>query len=132
MFSICPSENAAAFDQFHIEVDTRSASDWTKAVYAPQTLLEEAGDIDLKDYDLVYINGHLSQETANKIAESQIACIVNADRAIDDLFNTTFAAYLQKDDADGSYVNYQFYFYKNMFAKAAQIAPMSKQTAEVW
>lgn len=80
---------------------------------------KKPGDIDLKDYDLVYINGHLSQETANKIAESQIACIVNADRAIDDLFNTTFAAYLQKDDADGSYVNYQFYFYKNMFAKAA-------------
>ena len=126
VFYLDPSENAAAFDQFHIEVDTRSASDWTKAVYAPgidsdssQTLLEEAGDIDLKDYDLVYINGRLSPETADKIAESQIACIVNADRAIDDLFNTTFAAYLQKDDADDSYVNYQFYFYKNLFAKAA-------------
>ena len=125
VFYLDPSENAAAFDQFHIEVDTRSASDWTKAVYAPgidsdssQTLLEEAGDIDLKDYDLVYINGHLSPETADKIAESQIACIVNADRAIDNLFNTTFAAYLQKDDADDSYVNYQFYFYKNLFAKA--------------
>ena len=126
VFYLDPSENAAAFDQFHIEVDTRSASDWTKAVYAPgidsdssQILLEEAGDINLKNYDLVYINGHLSQETADKIAESQIACIVNADRAIDDLFNTTFAAYLQKDDADDSYVNYQFYFYKNLFAKAA-------------
>lgn len=126
VFYLDPSKNAAAFDQFHIEVDTRSASDWTKAVYAPgidsdssQILLEEAGDINLKNYDLVYINGHLSQETADKIAESQIACIVNADRAIDDLFNTTFAAYLQKDDADDSYVNYQFYFYKNLFAKAA-------------
>lgn len=126
VFYLDPSENASAFDQFHIEVDTRSASDWTKAVYAPgadsdnsQTLLEDAGDIDLKNYDLVYINGHLSQEIADKIAESQVACVVNADRATDDIFNTTFAAYLQKDDADGSYVNYQFYFYKNLFVKAA-------------
>lgn len=117
---------SSAFDNFHIEVETRSASDWTKAVYSSgasqedaQTVLEDVGNIDLSDYDLIYINGNLSADMAKKIVESQIACVVNVNRGINDVFTETFAAYMQNDDADGSYVSYQFYFYKNLFASSS-------------
>lgn len=90
---------SSAFENFHVEVDTRSASDWTKAVYSSgasqdnsQTILEDAGGIDLSSYDLIYINGHLSKAMADQAAQSQVPCVVNCDRAIDNTFKESFAA----------------------------------------
>ena len=124
-----------AFENFHVEVDTRSASDWTKAVYSSgasqdnsQTILEDAGEIDLSSYDLIYINGHLSKAMADQAAQSQVPCVVNCDRAIDDTFKESFAAYIKGEDADESYVNYQVYFYKNLFASTTG-ADASQETS---
>ena len=126
---------SSAFENFHVEVDTRSASDWTKAVYSSgasqdnsQTILEDAGKIDLSSYDLIYINGHLSKAMADQAAQSQVPCVVNCDRAIDDTFKESFAAYIKGEDADGSYVNYQVYFYKNLFASTTG-ADASQETS---
>lgn len=126
---------SSAFENFHVEVDTRSASDWTKAVYSSgasqdnsQTILEDAGKIDLSSYDLIYINGHLSKDMADQAAQSQVPCVVNCDRAIDDTFKESFAAYIKGEDADGSYVNYQVYFYKNLFASTTG-ADASQETS---
>ena len=111
------------FNNFTISVDTRLASNWTKAVYASgsggnESLFEDAGDINLEDYDLVYINGSLSKDMAQRILDSQLPCMVNTGRGINDVFNGVFAAYLKSSDADGSYVSYQMYFYKNIFLPA--------------
>lgn len=128
-------EESSAFENFHVEVDTRSASDWTKAVYSSgasqdnsQTILEDAGKIDLSSYDLIYINGHLSKDMADQAAQSQVPCVVNCDRAIDVAFKESFAAYIKGEYEDGSYVNYQVYFYKNLFASTTG-ADASQETS---
>ena len=85
-----------------------------------QTILEDAGKIDLSSYDLIYINGHLSKDMADQAAQSQVPCVVNCDRAINVTFKESFAAYIKGEYEDGSYVNYQVYFYKNLFASTTR------------
>ena len=55
---------------------------------------------------------------AQRILDSQLPCMVNTGRGINDVFNKVFAAYLKSSDVDGSYVSYQMYFYKNIFLPA--------------
>lgn len=126
VFHLEPSDEAGEDDQtwnnFTISVDVRQASDWKKAVYASasgstESLFEDAGDINPKDYDLIYINGTLSQKMAESIQTSQVPCIVNIERGLGETFQHAFSAYLKSadEDTDGSYVSYQIYFYKNTF-----------------
>lgn len=76
--------------------------------------------IELKDFDLIYINGKLTETAANAIAEQTaiIPCIINQEKAISSDGTETdiqkaFQAYLKKDDKDSHYVSRQIYFFKN-------------------
>lgn len=68
----------------------------------------------LADYDLIYINGTLSDTTAAFFKDSTVPCIINASRLTDaSVLQETFKAFIKDSDADGHYVNHYVYFFKN-------------------
>lgn len=68
----------------------------------------------LADYDLIYINGTLSETTAAYFKNSTVPCIINASKMTDDsVLKSTFEAFVKDTDADGHYVNHYLYFFKN-------------------
>ena len=121
------------FDDFQMEVDTRLATDLTKKVYAGAnggagtgsdgttgagstgsgagSVFEDAGDLNLSDYSLIYVNGTLSAETAQAILDSEVACIVNADRTQPEEFQAIFDGFIKPGDADNNYVTQYVYFF---------------------
>ena len=107
----------ADFDSFQIEVDTRSAADVTKAVYASaahtggDTVLEDAGETKISDYDLIYINGALSEETASAILNTTVPCIVGSKAYGKAVFTDKFSGFLNTEDADQSYVRQYMYMF---------------------
>lgn len=108
------------FKNFQIQVDTRLATDVTKAVYAAAThdggasLTEDAGETDLSSYDLICINGGLSEETAAAILQTTVPCIVGTKAYNTTVFADKFSGFLKPEDADGAYVHQYMY----MFAAA--------------
>lgn len=122
-----------AFDDFQMEVDTRLASDFTKKIYAGSedmagtgigTVLEDAQDVNPADYDLIYVNGSLSAQTAQAVLDSGIACIVNADRAQTDVLKDIFAAFIKDTDGDGHYVTQYVYFFRDQNAAGTAISSL--------
>ena len=107
----------ADFDSFQIEVDTRSAADVTKAVYASaahtggDTVLEDVGETKISDYDLIYINGALSEETASSILNTTVPCIVGSKAYGNTIFTDKFSGFLNTEDADQSYVRQYMYIF---------------------
>lgn len=65
----------------------------------------------IEGYDLIYVNGDLSEATASAISQSSVPCIINnvnvAGTALGTLDSFTMA------DDDGHYVNTYVYFFKN-------------------
>ena len=101
------------YDGFSIQVDTRYADDASKPVHANVSESEEdASDIDVTSYDLIYVNGALSENLAIKIADSDVPCIINMGNADNENLQTAFVSSLKSGDADGNYVNKKRYFFK--------------------
>ena len=140
VFHLTPKDSDDAedgeFENFKIEVDTKSASDATTPVYAQaesddsediqssdteNAVSDGAGDTltdSLKGYDLLYINGDLNQNVADAAAESGVPCIINAAKVSDgSAIATAFASLIRNtdEDADGHYVNTNVYFFKDTF-----------------
>ena len=65
----------------------------------------------MESYDLIYVNGELSEAAASAISQSSVPCIINnvnvAETALGTLNSFT------KADDDGHYVNTYVYFFKN-------------------
>ena len=65
----------------------------------------------MESYDLIYVNGKLSEAAASAISQSSVPCIINnvnvAETALGTLNSFT------KADDDGHYVNTYVYFFKN-------------------
>ena len=127
------------WDKFSIQVDTLEAnaqttfsdvnsstdeftdntfSDGTEAAVIDSSARQAA--ISLEDYDLIYINGHLSPETANSIANANpfVPCIINQVRTAGDqstIISEAFREYIKQEDQDQDqhYVSQQVYFFKN-------------------
>ena len=74
----------------------------------------------LDNYDLIYVNGTLSDDVAAAIAATSTPCIVNSSRVNVTAFTNAFSKFVRNDteDADGHYVNMYMYFFKNTFAGA--------------
>lgn len=66
----------------------------------------------MESYDLIYVNGELSEAAASAISQSSVPCIINnvnvAETALGTLNSFT------KADDDGHYVNTYVYFFKNL------------------
>lgn len=66
----------------------------------------------MESYDLIYVNGKLSEAAASAISQSSVPCIINnvnvAETALGTLNSFT------KADDDGHYVNTYVYFFKNL------------------
>ena len=107
----------ADFASFQIEVDTRSANDVTKAVYASTAhdggaaVLEDAGETNISDYDLIYINGALSEATASAILNTTVPCIVGSKAYDNTVFENKFSGFLNTEDADQTYVRQYIYMF---------------------
>lgn len=125
------------WDKFSIQVDTLEAnaqttfsdgnsstdeftdntfSDGTEAAVIDSSARQAA--VSLEDYDLIYINGHLSPETANSIANANpfVPCIINQVRTAGDqltIISKAFLEYIKQEDQDQHYVSQQVYFFKN-------------------
>lgn len=105
------------FKNFQIQVDTRLATDVTKAVYAAVThdggasLTEDAGETDLSSYDLIYINGGLSEKTAAAILQTTVPCIVGTKAYNTAVFADKFSGFLKPEDVDGAYVHQYMYMF---------------------
>lgn len=69
----------------------------------------------ISDYDLIYINGTLSESSANTIAASVIPVIINQSKNTQDSGIATAFADFIKDDRDNHYVNRYIYFFTNTF-----------------
>ncbi len=68
----------------------------------------------LDEYDLIYINGTLSSETAELFKDSTVPCIVNTSRLTEgSVLEETFNGFIRDSDSDGHYVNRYMYFFKN-------------------
>ena len=68
----------------------------------------------LADYDLIYINGTLSDKTAAFFKNSTVPCIINSSRLTEgSALQKVFQAFIKDDDADGHYVNHYVYVFKN-------------------
>ena len=68
----------------------------------------------LADYDLIYINGTLSDTTAAFFKNSTVPCIINSSRLTErSPLQEIFKAFIKDDDADGHYVNHYVYVFKN-------------------
>ena len=140
VFHLSPEDEE--FKNLNIQVDTKKASDFSE-ICAVQTeadtedlALEDAPATDsetlssaaensdtgiLADYDLIYINGTLSDTTAAFFRNSTVPCIINSSRltsgsALQEAFN----AFIRDDDADGSYVNHYVYVFRNTQQSGAE------------
>lgn len=67
---------------------------------------------DLKNYDLIYINGTLTSVSANAIAATSIPCVINTGKNMTE-FEKVFDDFIKSNDSDGHYVNKYMYFFKN-------------------
>lgn len=78
----------------------------------------------MESYDLIYVNGKLSEAAASAISQSSVPCIINnvnvAETALGTLNSFT------KADDDGHYVNTYVYFFKNL-----QVSGTADQSALV-
>lgn len=98
------------YDGFNVQVDTRYADNMSKPVHANVSEdQEEEEDIDVSSYDLIYVNGHLSDDTAASIASAGIPCIINMSNAENEALKAAFSSSIQADDADGNYVTKKVY-----------------------
>ena len=76
----------------------------------------------LADYDLIYINGELSEATAALFANSTVPCIVNTSKLTENsVLAKTFKAFIKDSDTDGHYVNRYMYFFKNTQQNTANL-----------
>ena len=78
----------------------------------------------LAEYDLIYINGSLSEEAASVITSYNenakkseiIPCIINASKAAPESdLAKAFAKFYKEDDTDSHYVTQYVYFFRNTF-----------------
>ena len=99
-----------AYAGFNVQVDTRYADNISKTVHANVSEdQEEANDIDAASYDLIYVNGQLSDDTAKSIAGAGIPCIINMSNAENEALKSVFSSSIQTNDADGNYVTKKVY-----------------------
>lgn len=133
VFHLSPEDEE--FKNLNIQVDTKKASDLSE-ICAVQTeadtedlALEDAPAEDsetlsaaeensdtgiLADYDLIYINGTLSDTTAAFFRNSTVPCIINSSRLTSgSALQGAFNAFIKDDDADGHYVNHYVYVFRN-------------------
>ena len=118
-----------AFDETDVEVSDETDSD--VEVQNEEEPAVDVGDGEttnaitdvISGYDLVYVNGNLSQDVAEALAEAvttnEIPCIINGSRITDDSqIVNAFSAVIKDtdDDTDGHYVDKYIYFFKNMLA----------------
>lgn len=118
-----------AFDETDVEVSDETDSD--VEVQNEEEPAVDVGDGEttnaitdvISSYDLVYVNGNLSQDVAEALAEAvttnEIPCIINGSRITDDSqIVNAFSAVIKDtdDDTDGHYVDKYIYFFKNMLA----------------
>lgn len=118
-----------AFDETDVEVSDETDSD--VEVQNEEDPAVDVGDGEttnaitdvISGYDLVYVNGNLSQDVAEALAEAvttnEIPCIINGSRITDDSqIVNAFSAVIKDtdDDTDGHYVDKYIYFFKNMLA----------------
>lgn len=118
-----------AFDETDVEVSDETDSD--VEVQNEEEPAVDVGDGEttnaitdvISGYGLVYVNGNLSQDVAEALAEAvttnEIPCIINGSRITDDSqIVNAFSAVIKDtdDDTDGHYVDKYIYFFKNMLA----------------
>ncbi len=102
------------YDGFTIQVDTRYADDVTRPVHANVDESDETAvdDTDVTSYDLIYVNGRISEDTAASIANAGIPCIINMNHADGTAIQSAFASAIKANDGDGNYVTKKVYFFK--------------------
>lgn len=94
------------FEEFKIQVDTLTIGEFESSY----------GNIAADSYDLVYINGYLSQTAAEAVAAWNVPCIINGEKAAQDAgagIRSAFAEYAKEEDEDSHYVNKRVYFFRN-------------------
>jgi len=108
------------YDGFNVQVDTRYADNMSKPVHANVSEdQEEEDDMDVSSYDLIYVNGQLSDDMAVSIAGAGIPCIINMSNAENAALKAAFSSSIQADDADGNYVTKKVYVLTNDTASNA-------------
>lgn len=99
------------YDGFNIQVDTRYADNVGIPVYAGvQEDTNDAVDTDVTSYDLIYVNGDITDATAKAIVDNKIPCIVNGSRVTS--MSDAFSDYINGTDDDGNYVSKHIYFFE--------------------
>ena len=122
-----PAVNAEQSDDTvdMVSADGEEGADTDVDVQMSEEDTADAGDAQadsledtLTQYDLIYVNGNLSEEVAQAIVGTDIPCIVNDAQTDSDAVQNIFDGFIKDatDDADGHYVNTYMYFFKNMYA----------------
>lgn len=95
--------------------DSETFEDGAKDAAAAESDGTDTGDTGiLADYDLIYINGTLSDTTAAFFKNSTVPCIINSSRLTDgSVLQETFKAFIKDSDTDGHYVDHYVYVFKN-------------------
>ncbi len=78
----------------------------------------------MESYDLIYVNGKLSEAAVSAISQSSVPCIINHGNMEDTALGTLNS--FTKADDDGHYVNTYVYFFKNL-----QVSGTADQSALV-